>query len=106
MAFQMLKMGLDSIVTLFHDVLHDLAFVIRFGLAYLGGNGAFGAVAKAGTQAIAEEIADEPCLTVDHLDGAFRTVWDAEAAASAFVLINRNYASFHGSSLSLLIIYG
>jgi hypothetical protein len=68
----------------FDDVGHDFALVVVFGFARYDGDGPFRAVAETRAEAVAHEVADEPGLAVDDLDGALGAVRDAERATGAF----------------------
>jgi len=67
---------------------------LRLALLDLGD--ALRAVAQAGAEAIAEEVAHQPRLAVDHLDCPLRAVGYAEAAAVALFMVNLDDFPLHG----------
>ena len=67
-------MGFDGVGTMYNDILHDLAFVVRFGLAFFNLNGSDRAVSQAGAKTVAHKIAYKAGFAVDQLNRAFRAV--------------------------------
>jgi hypothetical protein len=51
---------------------------------------------QARPQTVTIDVSHEPHFTVDDLQGTLRTVWDAEAAAVTFLLIDLDYLSDSG----------
>ncbi len=66
----------------------DGVIVEVIGGSFFDADGVFGAMAEAGSEAVAEVIGDEFGFAVDEADSAFGAVWDAEAAAVAFILVD------------------
>jgi hypothetical protein len=58
-------------------------------------------VPKAIAEAVAVAVADEPCLSIHELDGAFVARGDAEAAAVALLLVNVDNATQHVNSFRI-----
>ena len=65
--FEMVEVGDDSVGAGFDDVIHNFSFVIGFCFSFFNVYSAFRAVADAGAEAIAEEVADKAGFVVDDL---------------------------------------
>jgi hypothetical protein len=52
-------------------------------------------VPDACAQAVAHQVAYQPGLVVNDLQGTLMTIWDAQSAPVAFIFINPYYLSFH-----------
>lgn len=92
--FKVVEVGFDGVGSGFDDVFHDFVFVVGVSFAFFDVYGVFGAVSDAGTESVAEEVADEACFVVDDLEGAFGAVGYALSAASAFFFVDGDDFSF------------
>jgi hypothetical protein len=80
---------------LLDNIGHDLSLVVLFCLPLLYGDGPFRTVTETRAKAIAHQVAHQPRLVVDDLNGPFRAVGDAQAAACAFFLVYGDDVAFH-----------
>jgi hypothetical protein len=92
---EMFEMSFDDRHTLPDNRFHHSIFVIGRCLAFDNRDRSLGAGACAGSKTIAEEIAYEPCLSVNELQGSLRAVRDALAASRAFFIVDTDYLPFH-----------
>jgi hypothetical protein len=83
------------------DAFHYLPLVIWEGIPLLDCDGAFRTMPEAGSQAVAEEVADQPGLAVNDLERPFRTARNAQSATVALALVNANDFAPHGDSPAL-----
>jgi hypothetical protein len=95
MAGKVLEMGFDDGCTLSHDILHYRLFIVGDGFALDDDDRALGAGPDASAEAVAEQVAYEPCLTIDDLNSSLRAVRDALPASRAFIFVDANYLPFH-----------
>lgn len=96
---KVVEVGSYDVGTLADDVGHDPPFVVGLGLAFLNGNRVLRTMAKARTQTVAAEIANESGLAINELDGALRTGGNAVAAAIAPLLVYLDNLPFHAPTL-------
>ena len=92
---EMLEMGFDDGNSLFYDHCHHRLLVIWHGFALDDADRTLRAGADAGTEAVAEEVAHEPCLPVKDLECPFRAVRDALAASRALLFIDADDLTLH-----------
>lgn len=95
MITEVIKVGQDGISSLRNHGFHHFTLIIGFCFTFNDFNRTFRAVADAGTKTIAEQIADQSCLTVNQLHGPFMTIGNADATSVAFLFINLNNFPFH-----------
>ena len=72
-----------------------LLLVVGLGLAFLDRHRAGRAMPDACTQAVTEQVADQPGLAVNHLQSPFRAVRNAEPAPGALIVVDLDDFSFH-----------
>jgi hypothetical protein len=94
-AGKVVEMGINNWRALSYDVLHDRLFIVRGGFALDDTDRALGAGPDACAQAVAEQVANKPRLTVYKLNGSLRAVRDALPAARAFFFVDADYFPFH-----------
>ncbi len=88
--FEVMEMRPDGAGPLLHDVCHYFLLVIGFGFAFLDSDRSQRAFAQAGAEPVAEEVANQPRLSVYYLQCPFRAAGNAVAAAVAQFLIDIN----------------
>ncbi len=98
MILQVFQVGFDHCDPLFGNAGNDLALVVRRSLTFFDGNGSFGTMSQTCAQAVAEEVADQPGLAVNHLQGSLGTSGKAKTATVAFSLIYLDDLSSHVGS--------
>ena len=80
---------------------HHPGLVVILGLPDLDLHSPFRTGPDAGAETVTEEIADQPGLPVDHLEGPFGTVGDAEPAAVALIFVDLDDFPFHDPRIRL-----
>ena len=75
----MLKVRAGRVLTLLEDVLHNAGLVIGLSLPLLNDDGPLRAMAEAGAQPIAKQIAQQSGFLINELDGPLRAVGEALA---------------------------
>jgi len=98
------EVGADDAGTLADDVGHDLPFVVGCGFAFLDGDRALRAMAEARAQTVATEVADEPSLAVNELDGALWAGGNAVTTAVALLSVYLDDLPFHAVNLALVAV--
>ncbi len=104
MAGEMFEMRPDNGRTLPDDMLHHGRLIVRQRFALDDINRSLRTDAHAGTETVAEEIADKPRFSVDDLECPLGAVRDAFPAPRAFFFIDTDDLPFHGFAPGYLVI--